>query len=88
MVYVGNKEYKYRQMLMSHMVADNLIELHAMADKIGVQRKYFQDAKIPHYDICKNKKQLAILNGAKLISDKQIIILCKYHNTSSTNSTS
>ena len=42
MVYVGKREYQYRRMLMSHMIADTLDELHEMADKIGVSRRHFQ----------------------------------------------
>lgn len=73
-VYVGTREYKYRRMIMSHMIADSLSELHDMAKKIGVDRRHFQDKKNrPHYDICKQNKKLAIKLGAIEISDKQII---------------
>ncbi len=35
-----------------HMIADTLDELHAMADRIGMQRRWFQgDASTPHYDL-------------------------------------
>ncbi len=69
-VYVDDMDAPYRRMIMSHMVADTDEELHAMADRIGVQRKWHQKAGThqSHYDICKEKKALAILYGAKAIS--------------------
>ena len=51
--------------VMSHMVADTDEELHAMADKIGVARKWFQG---DHYDITQKKKALAIRAGARAIT--------------------
>lgn len=55
-------------MLMSHMIADTPEELHAMADKIGVQRKWFQG---DHYDIAKSKRALAVKFGAIEVSFRQ-----------------
>lgn len=78
-VYVGNLEYPFGRMLMSHMASPNLDELHEMADKIGIARKWFQDDEKhahPHYDICKSKKQLAISLGAIEVSDRELIKLC------------
>lgn len=71
-VYVDFSKNKYRGMIMCHMIADNLNELHEMADKIGIKRKWFQDSKThPHYDICQSKKRLAIKNGAVEIMDRK-----------------
>lgn len=76
MVYVGKNEYKYRRMIMSHMAADTLEELHAMAKTIGVARRHFQNKKgKPHYDICKEMKQKAIEAGAIEVRDREIILL-------------
>lgn len=64
-VYVDRAFIAYRGMLMCHMVADSLDELHVMADKIGVSRRHFQaDASTPHYDICKTKRTKAVKHGA------------------------
>ena len=49
-----------RRYVMSHRIADTDDELHAMADKIGVARKWFQR---DHYDITQSKKALAIKHG-------------------------
>jgi hypothetical protein len=51
-------------MIMYHMPADSLDELHAMADRLGVGR-WFQDKPgAPHYDISKFNREGAIRNGA------------------------
>ena len=57
---------RYRRMKMSHMIADTEAELLAMADRIGVPRKWHQypgTAK-SHFDICKGKRALAVAAGA------------------------
>ena len=64
-VYVDDASIPYGRMLMSHLVADSLEELHAMADRIGVARRWFQrDASTPHYDVCRAKRALALRYGA------------------------
>lgn len=76
MVYVGTKEYRYRRMVMSHMAADTLEELHLMAAKIGVPERHFQNKPgRPHYDICKKNKIKAIEFGAIEVNDRKIIEL-------------
>lgn len=81
-VYVGTLRFPFGRMIMFHMASADLNALHAMADKIGVDRKHFQDdyrgTKMhhPHYDICKEKKALAIRHGAIEIHDKEIIRIC------------
>jgi hypothetical protein len=73
-VYVGKREYAFARLKLSHMVADTLEELHAMADKVGVSRKYFQaKPERPHYDICKSSKLMAIKLGAQEVDDRVII---------------
>ena len=49
-VYVDNQKNPYGRMKMCHMLADTLEELHAMADLIGIKRKWFQNESTPHYD--------------------------------------
>lgn len=66
-VYVDKVNIRFGRMVMCHMIADAPAELHAMADRIGVARKWFQDASkasFPHYDIAQAKKALAIAAGA------------------------
>lgn len=73
-VYVDQAQNSYRRMKMCHMLADSLNELHAMADTIGIQRKWFQISRsgVPHYDICQSKKKLALAHGAKEISRTEV----------------
>lgn len=63
-VYVDAAIWSYGRMKMCHMLADSVEDLHLMADKIGVARKWFQNDRYPHYDICKSKRELAISLGA------------------------
>lgn len=76
-VYVDNARNPYRGMLMCHMLADTPEELHAMADKIGIQRRWFQNESTPHYDICRSKRVLALLHGAIEIDRHRLGVLIK-----------
>ena len=63
---------------MCHMIADSLEELHAMADKIGIQRKWFQsNSRFPHYDICAAKRRLAVKEGAIESSLREMVTVMK-----------
>ena len=74
-VYVDEPIHPFGRMMMCHMVADTPQELHAMADRIGVQRKWFQNKKDrPHYDICMSKRKLAVGFGAIETEDGRTII--------------
>jgi hypothetical protein len=63
-VYVDAAIWPYGRMKMCHMVADSVDELNAMADKIGVNRKFIQIKRYPHFDICKSKREIAVNSGA------------------------
>lgn len=65
--------WPFGRMVMCHMLADTEDELDAMADKIGVARRWKQHDKekkigtigaLTHYDIAKSKRALAIEHGA------------------------
>lgn len=74
-VYVDTAKHQYGRMVMCHMGADTLEELHAMAAKIGVARRWFQNKPgRPHYDICYTMKLKAIALGAALISQKDFAL--------------
>lgn len=73
-VYVDNPLHRLGRMVMCHMLADTLDELHTMADKIGVARRHFQaNASTPHYDICKSKRALAVKHGA-VEADRRLMV--------------
>lgn len=79
-VYVDDMRAKYGRMIMCHMIADTDEELHDMADKIGVSRKWWQDPKEKwgsHYDIALSKKALAIENGAVQITWRELVLMHK-----------
>jgi hypothetical protein len=72
-VYVDDM-YKYplgqfRRMKMSHMVADTEEELHKMAEKIGVARKWYQK---DHYDVCIAMRKKAVEEGASEITLREL----------------
>jgi hypothetical protein len=71
-VYVDDVRHQYGRMVMCHMWADTRAELLAMADTIGVQRKWLQqppEASWEHFDISLGKKASAIAAGA-VLTDK------------------
>jgi len=65
-VYVDTMRAVYGRMVMCHMLADSELELHSMAARIGVARRWHQKAGTPHshYDICLSKRALAVKAGA------------------------
>lgn len=73
-VYVDNARAAFGRMKMCHMMADTTSELLAMADKIGVQRKWLQKAGTvyEHFDIALSKRVTAIALGAKEVSSREL----------------
>jgi len=72
-VYVDTARHPFRGYVMCHMIADNLDELHAMADKIGMERRWFQSppkASHPHYDIPEGKRARALALGAQEVTQR------------------
>jgi len=65
-VYVDDMRASFGRMVMCHMLADTTDELHAMADRIGVARKWAQHAGTyrEHYDISLSKRAEAVAAGA------------------------
>jgi hypothetical protein len=72
-VYVDNMRAPYGRLILCHMIADTEAELHAMADQIGVARKWHQG---DHYDIAMSKRALAVAAGALEITWKQAGCMC------------
>lgn len=69
-VYVDDMKAAFRGMIMCHMLADTEEELLAMADKIGLNRKWHQypGKSNSHFDIALSKRALAVAAGAKEIT--------------------
>lgn len=82
-VYVDDMRAPFGRMKMCHMIADSTSELLAMADKIGVARKWIQAAGTSreHFDISLSKRALAVAAGAKEITQRELgqILLARKH---------
>lgn len=63
-VYVDHEQNQFRRMVMCHMFADTLPELHAMAEAIGMRRAWFQPFSFPHYDVARGRRAEAVRLGA------------------------
>ena len=70
--YVDDALTPYRRMLMCHMLADTEAELHEMADRIGIARRWYQG---DHDGICQAKRALAVRFGAVEISRRQAVVV-------------
>jgi hypothetical protein len=59
-------------MVMCHMIADTEDELHTMAARIGVARRWYQG---DHYDISLRKRALAVSYGAQEITWRECSLM-------------
>lgn len=77
--YVDDMRAQFGRMVMCHMLADTDQELHAMAAKIGVARRWHQKSGTPHshYDICLSKRALAVKLGAIEIDRRGVADIIK-----------
>ncbi len=66
-------------MKLCHLLADTEDELHSMAARLGMERIWFQDRRVPHYDICRRRRALAIKAGVVEINRKQTVELMRKH---------
>lgn len=74
-VYVDQARNRFRGMVMCHMIADTLEELHAMADAIGLKREWFQDARAAaHYDLSLSHRRAALANGAIELERRSFVV--------------
>lgn len=71
-VVVDDMRARFGRMIMCHMFADTVEELHHMAAKIGVSQKWFQNERWEHYDICLSKRALAVKYGAQEIKYREL----------------
>ena len=78
-VYVDNMKAGYGRMKMCHMLADSTEELIAMADQIGVARRWLQHAGTyrEHFDICMAKRVLAINAGAIEVTMRDVGLMMR-----------
>lgn len=56
-----------------HMIADTLEELHTFAALLKLKEEWFQPTSWPHYDLTENKRNEAIMLGAKEVKNSEAI---------------
>jgi hypothetical protein len=73
-VYVDDMRAPFGRMIMCHMMADSREELDAMADAIGVARKWIQKPGTvgEHYDIALSMRAKAVRLGANEITLREM----------------
>jgi len=58
----------------THLVSDKSVEeLHDFAKRIKLKREWFQDKRVPHYDLFGNKVKRAEMAGAKRVSAMELV---------------
>lgn len=65
-----------------HMWAapEHVDELHALAARIGLKRKWYQERKrVPHYDLTPSKRAAAIKAGAKALDRNASVASWRQH---------
>lgn len=74
-VYVDDMKAPLGRMVMCHMIADTEDGLAEMAQKIGVNLKWWQHkgTKRSHFDICKAKRALAVKFGAMEVNSRELV---------------
>ncbi len=83
-VFVDNASIPFGRMRMCHMLAESTSELLAMADRIGVARKWIQAAGTyrEHFDVCASKRAVAIRYGAREVTGRRIVLIFRYRRRS------
>lgn len=78
-VFVDDMQAAFGRMKMCHMMADTTEELLAMADQIGVARKWLQKpgSDMEHFDIAMSKRRLAVSAGAVEVKRRDLGMLMR-----------
>jgi hypothetical protein len=73
-VYVDKSRNSFGRMVMCHMIADTLDELHTMANRLGLRRSWFQaKASFPHYDVSLSVRTKAVKAGALEVDRREFV---------------
>lgn len=80
MVSLRNRNWRYKQSC--HLVADTVEELHYFAGRMRLQPAWFQDKpELPHYDLTRGMRLLAIKLGAIEVNNYGISKLMKMYRS-------
>lgn len=79
-VFIDSSRKPYRGMIMCHMVSDNITELFAMAQKIGMRAEWFQPSSFPHFDVAAGRKIAALKYGAVEIDRRELARFMRSYN--------
>lgn len=76
--------YPNKRTKWSHLVASDLITLHAFAERLGLKRNRFQNKtkknkKQPHYDLPEHLAERARMLGAKQVTRKELYLFLESH---------
>jgi hypothetical protein len=71
-VYVDKTENAFRGMIMCHMLADTLAELHEMDRSLGMWREWVQPVLSPHYDSSKTRREAAVKAGVVKLDRREV----------------
>lgn len=76
-VYVDDMKAPFGRMIMCHMIADTTDELLAMADRIGVARKWIQypGTHKEHFDISLSMRAKAVECGATEVTQRDLAMM-------------
>lgn len=79
-VYVDDMKAQLGWLVMCHMLADTTGELLAMADRIGVDRKWIQypGSHREHFDIALTKRPEAVTAGAREITWREAGLVTRW----------
>ncbi len=59
------------------MTGDALEELHDFAGRLGLRRRWFQDVRLPHYDLHRTLHLAALEAGAILVPSRRIVVVAR-----------
>ena len=80
-VCIRSKKWPYSQA--GHLVADSVEELHYFAGRMGRKPSWLQGGSLPHYDLTKGMRLLAVKLGAVEITRKKFVEFMRKYRTRS-----